>query len=109
MRAPTKSWWRIVRRTVSMIFIDGKSTFARARDGGQPSRGLPTEARPSLAAIAGELRRAKVGAGGRTRTVDPALMRRVLSPTELPRQRETQILTYAASGDEHRIAVTVKP
>ena len=26
------------------------------------------------------------GAGGRIRTVDPALMRRVLSPTELPRR-----------------------
>jgi hypothetical protein len=29
------------------------------------------------------------GAGGRTRTVDPALMRRVLSPTELLRQNHS--------------------
>lgn len=50
-------------------------------------------------------------AGGRIRTVDPALMRRVLSPTELPRQRETRILPYAPysmSGDEHRIAVAIE-
>ena len=35
-------------------------------------------------------------AGGRIRTVDPALMRRVLSPTELPRQTELRILAYGA-------------
>src|SRR6185369_10047746 len=36
-------------------------------------------------------------AGGRIRTVDPALMRRVLSPTELPRQ-EPQIVTHGPAN-----------
>src|SRR5581483_74632 len=48
----------------------------------------------------------RTGAGGRTRTVDPALMRRVLSPTELlrrpPRSKIGELQLYSLTGSAWR-------
>ena len=57
--------------SLSLVATAERSASALRASAGQPSHGLPAVAR-TLA------RRAKAGAGGRTRTADPALMRRVL-------------------------------